>query len=151
MENKGFTLVEILAVITILSMLVVIAIPASQNIAKKINEKMYTSKLDAAKQSAKLWAIDNIECFKNPICKKIIPAECKITKENIKCYTITLNALAEEGYYDYDGYDDEGNGRIIDPRNKSEENDLNDTPLLINYNTNTKKIDFITIEKSLIN
>jgi len=145
-ENKGFTLVEILAVIIIISMLVVIAIPASQSIAKKTNEKMYSSKLDIAVQSAKLWAIDNMECFKNHVCENITPTACKVIKENIECYNMTLNILAEEGYYDYD---DEANKRIIDPRNKSL--DLNETLLFINYNTITKKIDSITIEKDPIN
>ncbi|MDD4705873.1 MAG: type II secretion system protein [Bacilli bacterium] len=146
MENKGFTLVEILAVITIMSMLVVIAIPATQSIARKANEKMYNSKIDIAIQSAKLWAIDNIDCFKKPVCEKIISAECKVIKANVECYSIILDTLVNEGYYDYD---DEVNERIIDPRNKSQENDLNETPLLINYNTSTKKIDSIIIQNEL--
>ena len=153
-ENKGFTLVEILAVIVIISMIVVIAIPTSQGIAKKTNEKMYSTKLDIAVQSAKLWSFDKIICFKNGEFDKIDISsrsdDCKtnieyITKDgDIKSYSMVLSQLAEEGYYDYDEAD-----KIIDPRNKSQ--NLNGTLLFINYNIITKKIVSITIEKDPIN
>ncbi len=149
MNNKGFTLVEILAVITILSLLIVIAIPSSQRIAQKVKEKMYNTKLDLAVQSAKLWSIDNINCFKNGEFDKtdisLRSEDCqtnigKTSDGEIKSYSMELEQLAEEGYYDYD---DEANQEIIDPRNKKQ--NLNNIKLLIKFNNTTKKITSIKI------
>lgn len=138
MNNKGFTLVEILAVIIILSILITIAIPASQGIGKKINQKMLINKLDIASQSAKLWAIDNISCFINTYScsSKITSFTCPVgTLADIKCYKIKLETLAEEKYYEYD---DKENKKIINPVNKSET--LNNQEIIIKYNTIDKTV-----------
>lgn len=137
MNKKGFTLVELLAVIIILSLLITIAIPASQAIGKKINEKMLINKLDIASQSAKLWAVDNISCFINNVCSdKIVKFTCPAgTINNTNCYKIKLETLAEEKYYQYD---DEINKKIINPANKTEK--LNKQEIIIKYNTVDKTV-----------
>ena len=47
--NKGFTLVELIAVITILSLIAIITTPAYDNISKNIKTKNYESKKNTIK------------------------------------------------------------------------------------------------------
>jgi type IV pilus assembly protein PilA len=63
MNKKGFTLVELLAVLVILSLLMVIAVPASINVSKKVKAKMYNNKVSLIKDAALLWAQDNKACL----------------------------------------------------------------------------------------
>ena len=60
MKNKnGFTLVEILGVITILSVLALIAIPTIDNIVTKNREKLYDSQIKTIEDGLKTWADAN--------------------------------------------------------------------------------------------
>lgn len=56
MKNKGFTLVELLAVIGILVVLLLIAVPTYQNVRKNINESVYQTKLQKVLSSAEAHA-----------------------------------------------------------------------------------------------
>ncbi|MFA6753482.1 MAG: InlB B-repeat-containing protein [Bacilli bacterium] len=119
MNKKGFTLIEVLVVITIIGIMTSIAIPASQGIAKKINEKSYQTKIKLASEGAKLWGEDNNVCF--TCLEGTCPAECEdldciYETDDEKICTITMGTLAKNQYFKYD---DETNTKIIDPRNKN--------------------------------
>jgi prepilin-type N-terminal cleavage/methylation domain-containing protein len=58
-KKKGFTLVEILGVITILGVLALIAIPTIDNIVTKNREKLYDSQIKTIEDGLKTWANDN--------------------------------------------------------------------------------------------
>ncbi len=58
-NKKGFTLVEILGVITILSVLALIAIPTIDNIVTKNREKLYDSQIKTIEDGLKTWADAN--------------------------------------------------------------------------------------------
>jgi prepilin-type N-terminal cleavage/methylation domain-containing protein len=99
MNKKGFTLVELLAVLVILSLLMVIAVPASINVSKKVKAKMYNNKVSLIKDAALLWAQDNKACLAlDTNCGLSI---CK-TEGLIKACTLTVGDLAAAGYVDYD-------------------------------------------------
>ncbi|MDD3895696.1 MAG: type II secretion system protein [Bacilli bacterium] len=129
MNKKGFTLIEVLVVITIIGIMTSIAIPASQGIAKKINEKSYQTKIKLASEGAKLWGEDNNVCF------TCLEGTCPVACEDLDCIyetddekicTITMEFLAK---YQYFKYDDEN--KIIDPRNKNKT--LNEKSITIIY------------------
>jgi type IV pilus assembly protein PilA len=67
MKNKGFTLVELLAVITILALLITIAVPSVTTISNKIQKKMYCSKIDFIETAAKLYGEDRRDSFSESI------------------------------------------------------------------------------------
>ena len=46
MNNKGFTLVELLTVIVIIGLLIAISIPATSKIMKASKEKAYNTKIE---------------------------------------------------------------------------------------------------------
>lgn len=58
-NKKGFTLVELLAVIVILGVLTAIAVPSVLEISKKIKTDMYDSKIKTIEVAAELWADDH--------------------------------------------------------------------------------------------
>lgn len=58
MNNKGFTLVELLAVLVILSLLITVAVPSVNKILLNINENMYCEKVTNLENAARLYAED---------------------------------------------------------------------------------------------
>lgn len=58
-NNKGFTLVELLAVIVILALITTIAVPAALSISGKIKDNLYCEKIDMILSSAKMYGEDN--------------------------------------------------------------------------------------------
>lgn len=80
-KNNGFTLIELLAVIMILGLVGLIAIPTVTKTLKDSKEKLYNSQVKMIEQSAKKWGIDNIDRL----------------SENKKVY-LELNDLLAEGY-----------------------------------------------------
>ena len=59
MNKKAFTLVELLAVITILSIVALITIPAVTNTMSKQKEKLYYDQLNQLIMASKNWGADN--------------------------------------------------------------------------------------------
>lgn len=85
--KNGFTFVELLAVITIIGILSLIALPTIEKITKDNKEKVYQTQLNNIVLALKNWASDN---------KEYLP-----TLEN-ETLTITLGALKADGYIDYE-------------------------------------------------
>lgn len=135
MKQKGFTLVELLAVIVILSLLVIVAIPSSQVIGDKIKDKLLATKLDVSSQAAVLWSQDNLKCFTQDECSDILTeVVCRNeVSNNFDCYLIKLESLAEAGYLEYD---DEEMKIIENPKTKTET--LNDYTVILKYNIDSK-------------
>ena len=84
-NSKGFTLVELIAVITVLAIVALITVPAVNNAVKKSQERALKAQEDAIIESAKKYALENIE-----ILPKIDSGQ-KI---------IYVGDLVEEGYLD---------------------------------------------------
>lgn len=84
MKKNAFTLIELLAAVTILALLVLVAVPA---VSKQLNESkntLYDSQIENIKAAAQAWGADNL--FKLP--------------EDDTCITITLGYLKDLGYLD---------------------------------------------------
>ncbi len=134
MKNKGFTLSEILAVMVILSLLLIIAVPASQGIAKRVNEKLLDTKKSVAVSSAILWGQDNLLCFaEGSNCSKLTPSDVHC-EEGYECKSITLNTLALEGYIHFDN---EETKEIINPVDKTS---MKQEEVIIMFHTKTKSV-----------
>lgn len=74
-KNKGFTLVELLAVIVILSLLITIAVPSTIAISNKLKLNMYCKKIDSIEVSAKLYGEDRKESFAEKYGTEQYPAK----------------------------------------------------------------------------
>src|SRR5574344_2185953 len=60
MNNKGFTLVELLAVIFILAIILLIGVPTISKVIKDNKEKAYDIQISSFLGSVKIWATDNV-------------------------------------------------------------------------------------------
>ncbi len=59
-KRNGFTLAELLGVITILGLLALLIIPAIDKTVKNSNETLYQAQLSTIVESAKSWSADHI-------------------------------------------------------------------------------------------
>ena len=84
-NKKGFTLVELLAVIVILGVLLMIAVPAIQNVIKKSRKNSFES-------AAKL-AIENVETIASTEKVRATISECFVP---ITEYEYTVNSKTEK-------------------------------------------------------
>ena len=125
LDRKGFTLVEILAVIVIIAILSVAAVPAVLSISNKNKENMFCKKVQTIERSAQLYASDVFEDVD----------EDKLIDDNIKCYLYVdklspaykkhcqvtdVVTLAEQGYVNYEqAGKNKFKNEVLDPRNSS--------------------------------
>ena len=81
---KGFTLVELLAVIVILSLLLLLAVTTVSSQFKNSKDELYDTQLNNVKLAAEMWGSDN-----------------KVKLNSISdCVSLTLGYLKDEGYVD---------------------------------------------------
>ena len=59
MNKKGFTLTELLVVIALISIIVLIAVPSVVAISKRINKRVYNSKVQEIVTAAELYGTNN--------------------------------------------------------------------------------------------
>jgi len=72
MKNRGFTLVELLAVIALLAIVAAIAFPFIQDSIKESRENTYQEQVRTIEHAAKRWAADNSsELNKTTVYKSI--------------------------------------------------------------------------------
>ena len=97
MKNKGFTLVELLAVIVILAIVLIIAVPGVLSIINKTKDNAFDRQLDMIKEASRLY----------------ITSDSDVTwvGQDTKMTTVTLDTLKAKGYLDQ---------KIMNPKTKKE-------------------------------
>ena len=97
MNNKGFTLVEILAVITIITLLTIVAVPSAMTFQENMKRKMFCSKVETVERAGRMYGNDVMETIKGD---KIPERMCSVITETSSsaCQFITINALLSKGY-----------------------------------------------------
>ena len=114
LKKNGFTIVELIAVIIILSMIMVFGIQAISSSRDSTNKKIYETKISNIEDAAVLYGQDTF-----------------------KSETITVDYLAKKHYIQYD--ETKNNKDIVtDPSGKY--SSLNDCEITITVNTSTRKV-----------
>lgn len=114
LNKKGFTLVEILAVIVLLAVITLIAVPSTIGISNSIKKGMLETKIDLILEEAKIYGQDHLSEITNSGKKY----------DSFNCETITFQNLLDEGYLSSDD-DISENGKIINPIDNSDMNSTN--------------------------
>ncbi len=135
MKHKGFTIVELLAVIAILGILALLLIPNIIKVRKDYLEKTYESRIRLIHNAALDWASDNLVNIPSHVSNEYngsttIDSNCAKYCNTTNCY-LTVGYLIENNYLSKSdtnctGNNASGNGCLKNP--------------LTNENLNTKKV-----------
>ena len=115
MNRKGFTLVELLAVIVLIAVITLITVPSIKYASKRIQQKNYETKVKIIKAAAEEYGDDykeiinysSTETYTNPQDGQTYPSK-----------TINVLDLLFNGYLTYDA--GESSQVFLDPRDKSD-------------------------------
>ncbi len=137
--NKGFTMVELLAAIIILSTIMIIAVPTYTNTAAAVKESSLKNKTDTINASmykfAKKYLLDDVK-----------PAGQNCSNSNNCCKEYDLyKFVLEYGIYASEERNEEGNV-IIDPITNQKLNGI----VKVKYNINTYDLDIEFIKDKTI-
>ena len=122
-NKKGFTLVELLAVIVILGVLLMIAVPAVQNVIKKTKNNATQKQAELFIDAAKKMAIID-EATSDMVIYKLSDLDSSVDKNR---FTGMVVALKENGSYKYYIYlNDSVNKKTIGNNNNNNNNNNND-------------------------
>lgn len=114
LNNKGFTLVELLGVIVLLAIVMTIAVPSIMTVSKNIKKNMLETKIDLILEDAKLYGQDRISTIYNETTKH----------ESYPCIKVKIGDLLDGGYLSSDKEDDEA-GYVVNPVDNSSLNEKN--------------------------
>lgn len=111
MNKKGFTFIELLAVIILIGIVIGIAIPSIRYADKKFHEKAYNTKVNLIKQAAEEYGDD----YKEIILYSTGAENYTVGGNTYHSTTITVEDLLNNGYITKDN--GLKNDDILDPRN----------------------------------
>lgn len=134
MNKKGFTLVEALVVLVLISLITVIVVPNVQKIAKESKVKLCNSKLELVEEAISLWTQDNYKCYTNNNCSEL--PNCT-TENNITTCRTTFGTLASKGIINYDKQEN-SEKIVINPLNNES---INDKEITIEYDPKNKSVE----------
>jgi type IV pilus assembly protein PilA len=148
LNNKGFTLVEMLAVVVILSVLMAITVPTISGLIEKNKSDSYKSLEKSILAAAKVYISDNRynitlsgSCGDTRSISEIDNNDDMFIgseKEKLK-----IKALVDSGDLN------DGNDVIIYPKDNSKKLDLDSSYVIVKYNCDTKDYSYELEENSL--
>lgn len=127
MNNKGFTLVELLATIVLLAVITTIAVPSIMGISNNVKKNMLDTKKNLMKENAKLYGEDNLTDLASS--SKNLKRNGDYTTPRYSCQVLTIGSLVSDGYITLDE-DDEEAGKVINPVDNS---DMSNIKIIIYY------------------
>lgn len=136
MDKRGFTLVELLAVIVVISLLIVLVAPSIFDRSRASREKAFMTKVDLIERSAVLYGQDNYRNIINGVKKGELGYSTE-TIDGVEFYTQAIKV--KDLVPDYVTKDvEEGDSYVTDPR----ENNyfLDEYTITIRINSSTRKV-----------
>lgn len=128
MKKRGFTLVELLAVLVVLAVISTIAFPIVNNIIDESEEKAYKQQIKTIEKAAKNWSTDNSNL--------LVEIDDNDEIVNKSCY-ITLDRIKYEGYLETN-----------DTINPIDDSNMNNYVVELNYDSNSHQYLYNVVPKS---
>lgn len=150
LNNKGFTLIEVLAVVVILSILVTIMVPNVNQFIIKNKKDNYENLKEGILQSAKIYLSDNR--YEITLERKCNNTTEEINITHIKGIEINSKLPIELLINSKDlstTTDENGNAIIINPTDESQILDLTNSYVLVKYQCSNKDYNYTLEEDSL--
>jgi len=160
MNKRGFTFIELLAVILIIGVLMAIAVPGIMSLSNKMKVRGLDSKIEAIEEAAVNYAQGNSNKLKNEIksknhitkCDRAIDGVCECDKYESSSdtytdckyiYKMTVDDLIKEGAYKSENPDSEDDVcDVPDPTsNKCLDCSVIEIKIDDDYKSSTAKID----------
>lgn len=145
LNNKGFTLIETLAVVVILSVLIAIMVPSVNHLIEKNKENNYQSLKDGIVSAAKIYVSDNryditLDYADNGgLCSEGEDEEDIVSiAGNDLSLLLGVSKLPIRFLVDSEDLTTDSNGNITNPRNKEEILDLDASYVLVKYQCASK-------------
>lgn len=130
LDNKGFTLVEVIAVVVILSVLSLLIVPSISGLLNRSKENSYNDLINSIKLSCEQYINDNRYNISIGSCNN-----------NGICYVnkVSVSFLVENGYLTPSGTD--GNvDYIVNPKDKKSKMDMENSYVKVTFDKNNKRI-----------
>lgn len=131
MNNKGFTFVELIAIIVIIAVITIIAVPSINRADEKINQEMYDTKIKLIKSAAKEYGEDYMDVIVNVADPNDDSTWYHESENKYPKIEITVEDLYNNGYLVKDSGSNEED--IKDPRDDSS---MFDIPITIYIKNN---------------
>lgn len=148
MNNKGFTLVEVLAVVVILSVLLAIMVPSVNHLIDKNKENNYKDFENGILQATKVLLSDyryeisiSGSCSNDSEMKNVL----RIGNYNLTNSKLTIRSLVEENNISTDS-----EGNIHNPKDKGKVLDLDSSYILVKYQCKNKDFSYELMSDSLV-
>ncbi len=128
LDNKGFTLVEVIAVVVILSVLSLLIVPSISGLLNRSKENSYNDLINSIKLSCEQYINDNRYNISIGSCNNDI------------CYVdnVSVSFLVENGYLTPSSTD--GNvDYIVNPKDKKIKMDMENSYVKVTFDKNNKR------------
>ena len=132
LNSKGFTLVEVLAVIVILGVLAAITVPAVSSVMEQNKQNGFKNLQKSIISAAKIYISDNkYNITLSGTCGTERPIG-SVLGNNISNSQIPIKLLVDSGDLN------DGNGNIVNPQNRNQKLDLTNSYITVKYDCDTK-------------
>lgn len=150
MNKKGFTLVEIMAVIIIISVIALVGVTSVAGVRRQMDRKLFEDKLSSAISSAEKWGEDNKEELTHNITIRVKDGDETVEK-TVKGTELTIGSLIANGYYESEEAVNPNlyNGYVCNSTDKTDPKGYKDGDLCKNVITNN--IDNLIVNDLKIN
>ena len=116
-NKKGFTLVELLIVITILAIIMALAVPNIMKMGTKMKDRGYKSKAELIEKAAVNYVSSNANSIRSKLNNEYTINTDSLDNKGMKyIFGINVKKLIEEGAYTEKS---SGDCTVLDPRNET--------------------------------
>jgi len=123
LNNKGFTLVEVIAVVVILAILAILLVPNVSSLLNRGGNEAYDNLKKSILVAAKEYVNDN-------------------RYSETKIETVCVETLVVNGYLSSSGVNEDGTGYIVDPRNRNKRLNLTQSCVTVTFDSEKKDYSF---------